>query len=103
MPGGGPSGGLVDAGRVEGELAEQFAGGGVDDPDVLVLDEQQDVGSGVGSADADAVEPPGVAEGDGAGGADAVVADAVVGVGVAVARGGFGAGCIGGARSRVPG
>jgi len=84
------SGGLVVAVRVEGELAEKLAGGGVDDPDVQVLDEQQDVGSCVGSADADVVELAGVAEGDGAGGADDVVADAVVGVGVASAGGGFG-------------
>src|SRR5215475_2660371 len=62
----------------------------VDDPDVQVLDEQQDVCSGVGSPDADAVEPPGVAEGHVPGGADTVVADAVVGTGVAVARDGVG-------------
>jgi hypothetical protein len=52
-----PAGGLVVAAGVEGELAQQFAGGGVDDPDVEVLDEQEDVGSGVGPADADVVEP----------------------------------------------
>jgi len=68
----------------------------VDDPDVQVLDEQQDVGSGVGSADADAVELPRVAQGDGAGGADAVGSDPVVGVGVAGAGGGFGPGGVGG-------
>src|SRR5215472_9413569 len=85
------TGALVDAVRVEGELAEELAGGGVDDPDVEVLDEQQDVGSGVGSADADAVEPAGVAECDGAGGADPVGADPVVGVGVAAAGRGLGA------------
>jgi hypothetical protein len=44
------AGGLVVAGGVEGELAQQFAGGGVDDPDVQVAGEQQDVGSGVGSS-----------------------------------------------------
>ncbi len=38
---------MVVAGGVDGELAEEFAGGGVDDADVQVLDEQQDVGSGV--------------------------------------------------------
>ncbi len=73
-----PAGGLVVAGGVEGQIAEQFAGGGVDDADVQVLDEQQDVGSGVGSAGADVVELAGVAEGDGAGFADDVGADAVV-------------------------
>jgi len=48
---------LVALGRVEDELAEEFAGGGVDHPDVAVLDQDEDVGSGVGSADADGVEP----------------------------------------------
>jgi len=33
---------LVAAGGVEGEFAEQFAGGGVDDADVGVLDQDQD-------------------------------------------------------------
>src|SRR5262249_25124910 len=72
--------------------AEQFAGGGVDDADVQVLDEQQDVGSGVGSAGADVVELAGVAEGDGAGFADDVGADAVMGVGGPIAGGGLGPG-----------
>ena len=35
----------------DGELAEEFAGDSVDDADVEVLDEQNYVGSGVGSAD----------------------------------------------------
>ena len=90
------AGGLVVAGGVEGEFAEEFAGGGVDDADVQVLHEEQDAGSGVGSADADVVEASGVAEGDFAVGVDAVGADAVVGVGGAVTGGGFGAGLIGG-------
>jgi hypothetical protein len=38
VPGAGPGGGLVVAARVEGELAQELAGGGVDDPDVQVLD-----------------------------------------------------------------
>jgi hypothetical protein len=61
------------------------------------------VGSGVGPADADVVEPPGVAQGDGAGGADDVGADPVVGVCVAVvlAGGGFGPGGVGD-RGRAP-
>ena len=79
--------GLVVAGRVEGELAEEFSGGGVDGADVEVLNEDDDVGSGVGSADADVVEPSVVPEGDDAGVVDAVVADAGVGVGVAAAAG----------------
>ena len=83
-----PSCGLIVAGGVEGELAEEFAGGGVDDADVEVLDEQDDVGSGVGPADADVVEAAAVAQGDVAGLADGVGADAVVGAG------GFGPGRI---------
>ena len=72
------SGGLVAAGGVEFEFAEQFAGGGVDDADVQVLDEQQDVGPGIGPADADVVELAGVAQSDGAVGVEAVGADPVV-------------------------
>ena len=53
-----------------------------------VLDEQDDVGSGVGSADADVPELAGDAQGDAAGFVDLVVADAVVGVGAAVTAGG---------------
>ena len=48
---------MVALGGVEDQLAEEFAGGGVDDADVQVLDEQQDVDSGVGSADTDVVQP----------------------------------------------
>ena len=47
------SGGLVVASGVDGQVAEEFSGGGVDDSDVEVLDEERDVGSGVGSPDAD--------------------------------------------------
>ena len=72
--------GLVVLVEVDGELSEEFAGDGVDDSDVEVLDEQDDVGSGVGSADADVAELAGDAEGDGAGLVDAVVADPVVGL-----------------------
>jgi len=75
-----PSGGLVVAGGAGGEFAGQFAGGGTDDADVEVLDEQDDVGSDVGPADADVVEAAAVAEGDAAGLVDDVAADAVVGV-----------------------
>jgi len=39
--------GLVVAGGVEGEVAEEFAGVGVDDADVAVGDEHHDAGSGV--------------------------------------------------------
>jgi hypothetical protein len=55
---------LVALGWVEDELAEEFAGCGIDDPDVQVLDEDQDAGSGVGSADVDGVELALVAQGD---------------------------------------
>ena len=55
-----------------------------------------DVGSGVGSSDADVVQSAVVAQGDGAGLVDSVVADAVVGVVAGVAGGGFGAGGVGG-------
>jgi hypothetical protein len=58
---------LVVAAWVDGEVAEDLSGGGVDDGDVEVLDEQDDVGSGVGSADADVAEAAGDAEGGAAG------------------------------------
>ena len=76
---------------VEGELADEFASGCVDDTDVEVVDEHHDRGAGEGSADADVVESAVVAEGDFAGFVDAVVADSVVGVGVSARSGeGFG-------------
>ena len=85
---------MVVLGGVEGELAQEFAGGGVDDADLEVVDEQDDVGSGVGSADADVVQAAGHPQGEGAGVVDAVVADPVVGVGVwAVAGQRFGQRC----------
>ncbi len=52
-----------------------------------VLDEQDDVGSVVGSSDADVAELAVHAQGDGAGLVDAVVPDPVVGVGVAARSG----------------
>ena len=58
------AGGLVALFWVERQLAEEFAGDGVDDADVQVLDQEQDAGSGVGAADADVVEASLVAEGD---------------------------------------
>lgn len=72
------AGGLVVAAWVDGEVAEDFSGGGVDDGDVEVLDEQGDVGSGVGSADTDVSEAAGDAEGDAAGFVDLVVSDALI-------------------------
>jgi hypothetical protein len=53
----------------------------VDDPDVEVVDEHDDVGSGVGSADADMEETTGVAKGDFAFVVDAVAAESSVVVG----------------------
>ena len=78
---------MVVASWVDGQVAEEFAGGGVDDADVEVVDEQDDVGSGVGSADADVAQSAVDAQGDGAGFVDLVVADPVVGVGVAAGPG----------------
>ena len=90
--GGGVSGGLVVPGEVGVQFAQELAGGSVDDPGVQVVDQEQDVGPGVGPADADMAQAAAGAQGDGAVGVDGVAADAVVGVGGAVARGGFGAG-----------
>jgi len=47
---------VVAALWVDGELAEEFAGGGVDDPDVEVGDEEDDGGPVEGSPEADVVE-----------------------------------------------
>ena len=69
---------LVAPGGVEGEFAEQFSGRFVDHSDVEVADEEEDGGSGVGSADADLVEASLVAQGDLAGVVDDVFADAVM-------------------------
>ena len=67
----------------------------MDDADVEVLDEQDDGGSGVGSADADVEEAASVAEGDLAFVVDDVAADAVVVVELAAGdRGSFGQGVI---------
>ncbi|KMO73438.1 hypothetical protein [Mycolicibacterium chlorophenolicum] len=52
----GDAAGLVVPGGVDGEVADELAGGGVDDPDVEVVDEHQNAGSGVGAADADVVQ-----------------------------------------------
>jgi hypothetical protein len=89
---------LVALGGVEDEFAQELAGGGVDDADVAVLDQDDDAGSGVGSADADGVEACLVAQGDLACCVDAVAADAVVRVVRTVARRGFRAGGVGGRR-----
>jgi len=87
---GGSAEGLVVAVGVEGEVAEELAGGGVDDAHVQVGDEEDDGGSGVFLAEADVVEATLVAEGDSSGFVDAVVADPPVGVAAAVAGAGLG-------------
>ena len=48
---------------VDGELAEDLSGFGVDDCHVEVVDEEFDVGSGVGSSDADLAKFAGNSEG----------------------------------------
>ena len=97
------AGGLVVAGGVDGEFAEEFAGGGVDDADFEVLDEFQDGGSGEGSAHADVVESAVDAQGEFAVGVDSVGQHAFVGVAVVCARGGFGARVVGGGWGGVVG
>ena len=54
---------LVVPGRVEGRFVEEFAGGGVDDVDVQVLDEWQDAGFALGVASADVVRAAAGADG----------------------------------------
>ena len=56
--------GLVAVGGVEGEVAQDFAGGGVADGDVEAVDEGFDGFPVVGAADADGVEGAAVAQGD---------------------------------------
>jgi hypothetical protein len=94
---------LVALGGVEDEFAEKFAGGGVYDADVEVVDEHEDVGSGVGSADADGVELALVAQGDFAGLVDAVAAQPLVSLKIVLARFGLRAGLVGGGGGGVPG
>ena len=72
----------------------------MDDPDVEVVDEQDDLGARQCSADADVEELAVVAEGDLAGLVDAVVADAEGAAGVGVGSG-FGAGGLGDGGGRV--
>ena len=70
--------GLVVACGVKGEAAEEFSGSRVDDANVEVIDEHDDMGSGVGSPDADVVECSCVAQGDGPCVSNDVVPDPVV-------------------------
>ncbi|MGK2958668.1 MAG: hypothetical protein ACSLFB_09785, partial [Acidimicrobiales bacterium] len=63
--------GLVAAGGVECEAAEEFSGSRRDDSDVEVGDEQHDGGAGVGASDADVVHLSSASEGHGPGFVDA--------------------------------
>jgi hypothetical protein len=67
--------GLVIDGWVEDQFADDLAGGGVDDADVEAVNQHQDGGSGVGSADADVVQSAFVAEADFAVAVDYLAAD----------------------------
>jgi len=63
-------------GGVEGEVGDDFSGGLAGDGGVVVVDQGDDLGAGVGSADAEVEQFPGVADGDLAVAVDGVVADA---------------------------
>jgi len=54
---------VVAAFGVDGEGADDLAGGGVDDADVVAVDEENDAGSVEGSSDTDVVEVAVDAEG----------------------------------------
>ncbi len=69
---------LVVAIGVDGQFSQDLAGGVVDDADVQVLGEDEYVGSGVGSPDADVVHAAVETQGDGSAVIDAVGADPVV-------------------------
>src|SRR4029077_13599735 len=74
---GGGAEGVIVAGRIEGEFADErpvLA----DDTDVLVGHQDVHAAAAIGGAEADVVESAEVAEGDAARLVDAVVADAVV-------------------------
>ena len=72
--------GLVVAGGVEGEVADDFAGVVVDDADVEVVDHDDDGGAGLGAADADVVQSTVVPQDERAVRVDLVVADTEVGL-----------------------
>jgi hypothetical protein len=55
------------AGRVEDQVAQQFAGAGVDDADEPVVDEEPEAGALMRAADADVMQPGVIAEGHDAG------------------------------------
>ena len=86
------SGRLVVPGRVQDQFPEQLAGGGIDNPDVQILDEEHHVGSRVGFTDPDVMEPAVVADGDRTGVVDPVPANPAVRVGDLAPCGGPGTG-----------
>lgn len=85
------SGAVVAVFGVYGEGADEFTGGGVDDADVVAVDEQDDAGSVEGSAESDVVHLAVYAQAHAAG-VDAIVADAVFSAGGVFVGGGFGSG-----------
>ena len=93
---------MIVPGGVDGEVADELTGGGIDDSDVEVVDEHENAGSGVGAADADVVQAAVDAQGEGAVGVDAVGAHALVGV-EALPGGRFVAGGVGGGRGGLVG
>ena len=80
---------LVVAVGVEGELAQEFAGVGVDDTDVEVGDEGEDALAAMFAAEADVAESAVVAQGHHPAVVDLVAADAVVHRDRGLGRGGF--------------
>src|SRR5690348_2912955 len=84
--------GLVVAGRVEAEFADQFAVFLGDDPELKVAGEDEDLGAGPAASDADVVELAVVAQGELAVGVDGVAADAEVLADADAAAGGDGPG-----------
>ena len=73
--------GLVVAGGVEGQFAEQLACRGVDYSDLVVVDQDANSFVFVGAADSDVVHSGVESEGDGSGVVDAVFSDSPVPVG----------------------
>src|SRR5262245_65800593 len=97
--------GLVVPGGIELEVSQERSAGR-DDPDVLVVGEDEDGLSGVAAADSDVVQAAVVAQGEFPVGVDGVVPDAVVAVGEGLAAGGGlgsrGVGLLRGAPAQCP-
>ena len=83
------------AGGVQGQFADEFAGVALHDPDVEVVDEQGDRGSGQAAAQSEVVQVAVVAQRHGAALVNAVVADTAVWIDVGAGRGGLRAGGVG--------